>query len=224
MSDCIKCRGKGKISGCPQCGKIKNITGIEKTDKELESVPEVVGMIEPRNRYNSVALQQIKMANTTDKIFEAYCRKIDDLIEKAKLGVTPAKSIVVTSPNGFGKSILLKTLRYYYIKTGRKVASMRTLEEFSLFYNSYFIRGKERALDKLESLLNSEILILNVMQPELASTVSNIQSLLNFCEEYEIPVIISASAQLTSLFSNVSSLHDTSLSYKFPAIFSYWTQ
>lgn len=218
---CPKCGGNGKIGGCSKCGKVKEILNDKVAHKVADDIL-LTEFKEPKFRYSSEKLAMLKDIPDSDSNFKSYSNNINTLIHNASIGVLPTRSIIITSPSGYGKSILIKTLRYLYSKSGIRIAPILTLEEFSMFYKN-LMYTKESSFDILNNIKESKLIILDTINSNSTQLQSAIKNLLQFAENYDIAVILAVSAPIQEILWDLSVINDESLSYKFPVPILYWT-
>lgn len=103
--ECLMCRDKGKIGGCPKCGKVLKLVGNDEI-KLPTGVTKDLGV--PRHYYkepwNSVILRQDHENYIDDKDFDLYVNQLDTCLNILKDGRLPQMSALVTSPIGYGKT------------------------------------------------------------------------------------------------------------------------
>lgn len=217
---CVYCNGAGKIGGCQKCGKVKSVGGEEKSEAQLKAETGEAFLAEPKVTFSGAMLKFHKISATRQDMLDKYAEGLDKTIDMANLGIVPKRSLLIASPHGFGKTLFLRAMRYALLRQSKRVCRIKTLEEFNINYSNLAL-GKDKALSFLEDVIQSDIIIVSVLNPQSTSLKSSIRNLLNFAEEYDLPAVITVSASAQSVLDDMSILHEQSLAFRSPILITY---
>ena len=124
---CLKCGGEGTYGGCESCGAIKQTYAKVSSAEIARTTSEIKNDI--KELFKSETLKVAK-GRLDEPEMNKYIKACEFMIESSKRGQPLNGSYLVTSPNRFGKTILMKTLKYYYVSNGISPAKIMTFEEF----------------------------------------------------------------------------------------------
>ncbi len=215
---CRVCNGEGTLTGCKKCGTIKkiydNVQNISVVEEAAETKKEIQS--ELLELYNT-AILKVAVGETDNKELEAYIRNTDNLVQFAKDGLIQPRTIIVMSPNRFGKTALIKTLRYYYATRGCNLSPIKTLEEFSYEYKSY--KFGKRNIDFLKS---ADLFLLTTLDANSLTLKQDVDTITKLAEIYSKPFVITISAtDINKVLVGYDKLSETTYSYKVPTLIRY---
>lgn len=220
MSDviCRVCNGEGTLTGCKKCGVIKkiydNVQNQTVTD-ELSSTRQEI-QSELLELYNTGILR-VATGETDSKELDAYIKNTENLVQFAKEGLIQPRVIIVMSPSKFGKTALIKTLRYYYATRGCNMSPIKTLEEFTYEYKSYKLSKRN-----LDFLKQSDLFLLTTLDVNSLTLKQDIDAITKLAETYNKPFVITVSVtDINKVLIGYDKLSETTYSYKVPTLIRY---
>lgn len=215
---CRVCDDLGTMNGCKSCGKTRQLFTSKQDVSVLSDVEQAMKEFKSDllELYNS-AIIQVNSGTTEDSALNSYLRNTDSLVDSAKHGIIQQRVILIMSPSKFGKTALIKTLRYHYASRGLNISPVKTLDEFNHEHKQYKL-GKRN----LDFLLNYELFLLTVMDTNSLSLKNDISQLIKLAEIYSKPVILTISkTSINDVLNDYDKLSETTYSFKVPTVVRY---
>lgn len=204
--ECLMCRDKGKLGGCPRCGKVLNLKG---NDEQHLKASEMTRMCIPKNylknEWNSLILEKDYVQFCDDAKFKFYLQQLNKCYTMLKEGEIPNISALVTSPIGFGKTTwayncMIQAKQHNYsivplIDTSQMRRMLLTATERPEWSNSLAGYG-------YNEYLTSDFLIVQVaMGPEYVYAYETIVNLVNSRSRIGKPTIFISNYSVRELIS-----------------------
>ena len=120
---CDFCRDKGRVGGCPKCGKELDILARDELKAEPIEDIEKLGIPEHylNNEWNADILYNDHDDYIDDSDFMRYVAQLNKLYEHLKNGGVVKNSALVSTPIGYGKTTWVYNCILQLVKHGYKV-------------------------------------------------------------------------------------------------------
>ena len=172
---CYICRDQGLKGGCPKCGK--------------HIVPRVIPTAEmdelaiPKNYRDNLIWDSGKLygawpAKRGDRQFERYVKILDSLIEAAKNGAYPEKSMMLIAEPGTGKHSFIYALMNLYREQGRIVAPIIDHNEYRRLLLSCTDKFYLEQSERLDLLIQADFAVMTVEPLNRYKAIESIASLM----------------------------------------------
>ena len=205
--ECNYCRDRGRINGCPKCGKTPEML----TQEKLNEVPirEIMDLGIPEhyinNAWNKDIILEDRDPYIDDPDFLRYVNNLTSLYEHLCKGGTVGNSALVSAPIGFGKTtwvynciIELKKHNYNVpplINTSQ-LKSMRTMHYERPTWKNVYMGWS------YTELLESDVLFVNVTKStEYVYAARVILDIVDVRAKYSKPTVVISDWSISSLLA-----------------------
>ena len=182
--NCFRCRDKGLLGGCPNCGKTLEFSGnaaVSLTRDILDSM-NIPGYYQDME-WNPEALRQEFPELGTHRLFNMYIDQLDKVYRIFASGQLPRRSALIFAPSRRGKQIWAFSCMKHAIKHGYKVVPMLDTSE----WRRLNIIATERAYIKdmslygctMEDVVTADVAFLTVDKDNFKGAYRAIESLLD---------------------------------------------
>lgn len=104
MGECLYCRGKGTLDGCPKCGKKMSFGGagaVEVTAEILEKFTIPAEYLQ--TEWDDQVLLEDHPTKIKNKSFQRYMKELGKLMEIFRSGLPIKQSAIILAPRRYGK-------------------------------------------------------------------------------------------------------------------------
>ncbi len=192
---CYRCRDIGIEGGCPDCNKVKEISGnpaVEVTEEVLDQYK--VPKFYRASKWNSKVLSEAYPELATHRTFRDYISQLDKIYESFKSGNIPSQSVFIIAPPRRGKQVFAFSCMQAAINHGYACAPVLDSSE----WRRLNLLATERPTSKelktfgctLEQVLNADILFLTVDKDNFSGAYRAIESLIDKRSRRDKPTIV----------------------------------